>query len=92
MKIPTKKTFYKYMDTIYTGFKDAKAYETFKEILNRSHDEYIMGELYEMTDWDEKQRLQYRYALACQGVEFTPSQVDQYISIIEYAIDYIESI
>lgn len=92
MKIPTKKTFYKYMNTIYKGFKDAKAYETFKEILDRSHDEYIMGELYEMTDWDEKQRLQYRYALACNGVEFTPSQVDQYISIIEYAIDCIESI
>jgi hypothetical protein len=49
-----------------------------------------MNELYELTEYNKKQRLQYRYGLACIGKEFTPLQVDQYISIIDYAMEHIE--
>jgi hypothetical protein len=89
MNKPTKKQFYSYMSHIYGKYEDTNGYKTLIEILNKAHDPYIYGELSEMIDFSEQDRLGYRYALACHGKELTPTQVDQHISIIEYALEFI---
>ena len=90
MKIPSKKNFYEHMSSIYGKYNDTTAYRTLLDIFDRADDVCLMNELYELTDYNKKQRLQYRYGLACVGKEFTPLQVDQYISIIEYAMENME--
>ena len=90
MKIPSKKNFYEHMSSIYGKYNDTTAYRTLLDIFDRAEDIDLMNELYELTDYNKKQRLQYRYGLACVGKEFTPLQVDQYISIIEYAMENME--
>jgi hypothetical protein len=77
------------MSHIYGKYEDTNGYKTLIEILNKAHDPYIYGELSEMIDFSEQDRLGYRYALACHGKELTPTQVDQHISIIEYALEFI---
>jgi len=89
MNKPTKKQFYSHMSYIYGKYEDTNGYKTLVEILNKATDPYIYGELAEMIEYDEVDRLGYRYALACHGKELTPRQVDQYISIIEYALEFI---
>lgn len=77
------------MSHIYGKYEDTQGYKTLVEILTKAQDPYIYGELSEMIDFDEQDRLGYRHALACHGKELTPTQVDQYISIIEYALEFI---
>ena len=89
MNKPTKKQFYSYMSHIYGKYEDTNGYNILIEILSKAHDPYIYGELSEMVDFSEQDRLGYRYALACHGKELTPTQVDQHISIIEYALEFI---
>lgn len=90
MNIPTKKKFYEYMTRIYGKYNNVKGYKVMLEIFDKADDIETMLELSELLDMDENQRLKYRYALACMGKELTPSQVDQYLSIVEYALDHIE--
>ena len=77
------------MTHIYGKYEDTQGYKTLVEILDKAQDPYIYGELSEMIDFDEQDRLGYRHALACHGKELTPRQVDQYISIVEYALEFI---
>ena len=90
MSIPSKKRFYEYMSSLYGKYNNTDGYRTFKEIFNKADDIEMLDELFEMTGWNKQQRLHYRYALACMGKELTPIQVDQYISIIEYAMNHID--
>ena len=77
------------MTHIYGKYEDTNGYKTLVEILDKAQDPYIYNELAEMIDFDEQDRLGYRNALACHGKELTPRQVDQYISIVEYALEFI---
>jgi len=77
------------MTHIYGKYEDTQGYKTLVEILDKAQDPYIYNELSEMIDFDEQDRLGYRHALACHGKELTPKQVDQYISIVEYALEFI---
>lgn len=86
-----KREFFAYMSEIYDeDYRDDDTYRTLKKIL-KVKDEEKLQELKIITTYDRKQRLAYRYSLAANGKELTPTQVDQYISMIEYALSYKES-
>jgi hypothetical protein len=87
----TKKDFFDYMSSIYgEKYNDAKAYKILLEIIERSDDDKFLAELYDITQMTKRQKLIYRNELACMGKEYTPTQIDQYISLIEYALEHLE--
>lgn len=91
MKRPTKKAFYEYMSLKYEcKFKDVKAYDTLLELIaEASKDDGRMMELAELTLMTKTDRLIYRNKSACEGVELTPLQVDEYLATVEYGLEYI---
>lgn len=87
----TKKDFFDYMTSIYgEKYNDAKAYKILLDIIERSDDDKFLAELYDITKMNKKQRLIYRNELACMGKEYTPTHIDQYITLIEYALEHLE--
>lgn len=66
-------------------YRDEDTYAVFLEVLNMKNKSKL-AEMYELTQMDKKKRLIYRYALACNGKEMTPHQLDQYLTAIEYAL------
>lgn len=87
----TKKDFYDYMSNLYSEkYNDPKAYKILLDIIDRSNDDKFLAELFEITQMNNKQRLIYRNQLAVQGKEYTPKQINQYISLIEYALEHLE--
>jgi hypothetical protein len=86
----TKKEFFTHMSELYDeDYNDQELYKTFKSIM-KIKDRGQIRELQDLTKMNPKQRLLYRYALATNGKELTPRQVDQYISAIEFAISNME--
>lgn len=86
----TKKEFTEYMTELYGDDNDySELYKSFKT-LSKIKDSGQIRELRDLTKMDKRQRLLYRYALAANGKEYTPSQVDQYLSTIEYALLQID--
>lgn len=86
----TKKQFFEYMSELYhEKYDDSNAYKILLDIMERASDEKFLVELYEITTMTKKQRLVYRNELAVQGKEYTPRQIDQYISMIEYALEHL---
>ena len=94
MKRPTKMKFYRYMKDKYgKDFTDKDKISAFTTLIDviqelNSSDEN-MAALVEITLLNKTDRLIYRNKLACLGTEMTPIQLDQYISIIEYALEYV---
>ena len=87
----TKKEFFTYMSSIYEeGCQDDELYKAFKAIIRLDNSKQLK-ELKELTLMNKKERLLYRYSLAANGKELTPLQVDQYISMIELAVEHLES-
>lgn len=82
----TKKEFFQHMSEMYEeDYQDNEGYRTFKEVVtlkNKSH----LKEMQELVKMDKRHRLAYRHALAANGKELTPRQLDQYLSAIEYAL------
>jgi hypothetical protein len=86
----TKKEFFTHMSELYDeDYNDQELYKTFKSIM-KIKDRGQIRELQDLTKMNPKQRLLYRYALATNGKELTPRQVDQYISAIEFALSNME--
>jgi hypothetical protein len=86
----TKQEFFLHMSEIFEeDYKDTEGYRTFKEISNLKNKTQIK-EMRDLTKMDQPTRLIYRHALAANGKELTPRQLDQYLSIIQYALDCIE--
>lgn len=86
----TKQEFFLHMSEIFEeDYKDTEGYRTFKEISNLKNKSQIK-EMRDLTEMDRKTRLAYRHALAANGKELTPKQLDQYLTIIQYALDRIE--
>jgi hypothetical protein len=82
----TKREFFDYMSEIYDEkYKNEESYRLFKSI-TAMNDKNKLNELHDITLMTKQQRLQYRYALAINGKELTPHQVDQYITTIDYAL------
>lgn len=86
----SKKDFFKYMSTLYNEeYNDANAYKVLLDIINNATDESFLVKMVELVKMTPKQRLKYRYDMAVMGKEYTPRQIDQYISMIQYAIEHI---
>ena len=66
----------------------SEAWQTYQEAvdtINRG-DKMQMEVMEALPLLDKHRRLRWRENMAIQGIEMTPIQVDQYISIIEYAM------
>ena len=92
-KRPTKKAFYEYMSLKFKRkYKDEEGYMTLLDIVSRaSKDDGVMMEMAELTLMTLADRMIYRNAMAVGGIELTPTQVDEYLSIIEYGLEYIDT-
>lgn len=85
-----KQDFFTYMSMLYEeDYQDSDAYKTLKQVL-RIKDKSQLQELKDLTKMDKAKRLLYRHALAANGKELTPRQLDQYLSMIEYALRNME--
>lgn len=92
MRKISKQDFFKYMSALYEDkYKDNEAYSVLIDIIKRADDASFVKKMRELADMTTKEKLQYRYAMAIQGKEFTPMQIDQYISLIKYALKYIDN-
>lgn len=83
----TKLEFFSYMSELFQEeYSDNEGYKTYKEILSLNNKGQIK-EMKKLIVMDQRERLLYRHALASNGKELTPRQLDQYLTIIEYALD-----
>jgi len=82
----TKQDFFTYMSNLYDeDYKDSDAYKTLKSIM-KLKDEKKIQELKNLVNMNKPQKMAYRHALAANGKELTPTQLDQYLSTIHYAL------
>jgi len=91
MKRPTKKSFYEFMSKRFKEkYKDNQGYLTLLDLIQEADksDEAFL-DLVELTMMNRTDRLIFRNKQACMGIEMTPAQVDEYISIVEYALEYV---
>ncbi len=91
MKRPTKKAFYQYMSERFnTKWKKNEGYNTLLDVIQTAvgSDESFM-DLAELTLMSKSDKLIYRNAMACGGTEMTPMQVDEYLAIVEYGLEYV---
>lgn len=91
MKRPTKKAFYEYMSLRFkTKYKDPEGYGSLLDVIQEADkSEAKFMDLAELTLMNKTDRLIYRNVMACAGVEMTPLQVDQYLAIVEYGLEYV---
>jgi hypothetical protein len=91
MKRPTKKAFYEHMSKRFnTKYRSEEAYLTLLDVIqSASKDDTVFMDLAELTLMSRTDRLIYRNALACEGKELTPLQVNEYLAIVEYGLEYI---
>lgn len=90
MKRPTKKAFYEYMSNRFKRkYRDPDAYLTLVDIIQEAKDESKFMDLAELTLMSKADRLIYRHAMANLLVELTPAQVDEYLAIVEFGLEYI---
>lgn len=83
----TKREFFAHMsEKLEESYKDEETYILFKTIL-KTKDKGKLNELHDLTLMSKKDRLIYRYALACEGKELTPTQVDHYLLAIQFALE-----
>jgi hypothetical protein len=86
---PTKKKFYSYM-TDKCGYKynNEEGYTLLLESIEKaSKSDTKCKELVELVMMNKVDRLIFRNKLAESGKEFTPSQIDEYLAIVEYALE-----
>jgi hypothetical protein len=86
----TKQQFYDHMHDLYGTDIEDNLYKTFKKIV-KIKNKGAIKELRELVSMDKKHRLAYRFALAANGKEYTPRQIDQYLSMIQYALEHIST-
>ena len=91
MKKPTKKAFYEYMSLkMDTKYKEQEGYEILLDvILTAESSESSFMDLVELTLMNKTDRLIYRNQQACAGTEMTTKQVDEYLSIVEFGLEYV---
>ena len=91
MHKPTKKAFYEHMSKRFnTKYKSEEGYITLLDVIQAaSNDDNVFMDLAELTLMSKTDRLIYRNTLACQGKELTPLQVNEYLAIVEYGLEYI---
>lgn len=89
---PSKIKFFKHMSKEYQEkYDDIQGYNFLVDIINGQTDEEFLSELQGLVDMDKDLRRIHRNVLAENGFELTPLQLQQRISIVEYALKYIYS-
>lgn len=94
---PTKRSFYKHMESKYGDeFKSQEIKNQFYDklldtIQEASKDDQNLLALIELTMMGPTDKLIYRNTMSCIGIEYTPMQVNILISTIEYALEYVDS-
>lgn len=84
-----KQDFFAHMSALYDeDYNDNDVYKLLKSII-KIKDDHKLNELKDLVHMSKRERLAYRHAMAANGKELTPRQVDQYISMIEYAISHM---
>lgn len=87
----TKKEFFTFMSEVYEDEPiEDELYKSFKALVKVTDPRQIK-ELKNLVKMNTKERLIYRYSLAANGKEYTPRQVDQYLTMIEFALDNLDS-
>ena len=90
MKKPTKKSFYEYMSLRFkTKYRDPDGYLTLIDVIQEAQDESKFMDLAELTLMTKADRLIYRHTMANMLIELTPAQVDEYLAIVEFGLEYI---
>jgi disulfide oxidoreductase YuzD len=90
MKKPTKKAFYEHMSLKFKRkYRNPDAYLTLMDVIHEAQDDKKFMDLAELTLMSKADRLIYRNTMACLGIELTPRQVDEYLAIVEYGLEYI---
>lgn len=91
LKRPTKKAFYAYMTAKFNApYKDPNGYVTLLDVIQEAYkSEERFMDLAELTLMNKTDRLIYRNTMAVMGMELTPHQVDQYLAIVEYGLEYV---
>lgn len=85
-----KREFFQYMSELYDeDYRDDDTYKVLKSILKIKDKNYI-SELKDLTVMNKRERLAYRHALAANGKELTPRQVDQYLSMVDFALSHMQ--
>ena len=65
------------------------AYDTFLDLTKQIKETDDACEYMErMSEMDQQERLRWRMCLADEGIEMTPSQVDEYIILLDLAIAF----
>lgn len=90
MNKPTKKSFYEHISKRFNiKYKDPDGYLTLLDVIqSATDDDEVFMDLAELTLMNKTDRLIYRNALACEGKELTPHQLDLYLAIVEYGLEY----
>ena len=93
MKRPTKKAFYEHMsEKLNRKYKDNNGYMDLLDIIHDANEsETAYMSLAELTLMTKADKLLFRYTQACKGKELTPSQVDEYLLIVEYGLEYVSN-
>lgn len=90
MKKPTKKSFYEYMSLKFNcKYRNSDGYLTLIDVIQEAQDDKKFMDLAELTLMSKADRLIYRNTMACMGIELTPRQVDEYLAIVEFGLEYI---
>ena len=82
----TKKEFFTHMYDLYDEQVEDHLYKLFKEV-TKITDKGAIQEIKDLISMNKRERLAYRFALAANGREYTPRQVDLYLSALEYALE-----
>lgn len=86
----TKQEFFHHMSELFEEvYDDPNGYKTYKEVSSLKNKSQIK-EMKALTKMGTEQRLLYRHSLASNGRELTPRQLDQYLAIIDYALEHKE--
>jgi len=64
------------------------AYDTYKDLVEQIAEgsDFVITQMFRMSEMNTRERLKWRMCLAEEGIEMTPTQVDEYIILLELAL------
>ena len=64
------------------------AFDTYKDLVEQIAEgsDFVITQMFRMSEMNTQERLRWRMCLAEEGIEMTPTQVDEYIILLELAL------
>ena len=64
------------------------AYDTYKDLVEQIAEgsDFVITQMFRISEMNTQERLKWRMCLAEEGIEMTPTQVDEYIILLELAL------